>query len=286
MPLQGYEHSRELLRLLPNVLRAREFHLYLEGGRRIVDLWLAGGKAVLGHKTPRVLLEMKNAAERGLFTAFPHPTERRFIKALRQIFPDRAFRLYNEESALYRALEKKGIGGLIHDPAFPRESIEDSQTSESKEAGQNRISLWRPFIDDNYLSTILAPVLPWPLSPAVLVLDKGMDSSFPPGELIPPVILAPAARALYDLTAVVKAFSTKPVREPKIEKAIKDSLWRRRGIYLTIKQDTGEAEYAALFKHFLEGGFLIPPSKREPVILPREMSKGEEAKLAELLQNP
>ena len=279
--------DRELLRRLPRVLRARDFHLYLEGGKRLTDLWLDGGRAVLGHKPPRVLLELKNAAERGLFTPLPHPTERRLIKALGEFFPDRAFRLYADFGALRRALEKAGF-------------------SEAGGAGEKNVSLWRPFLElfpagkSCYAKTpILIPVLPWPLGPAALVLEKSLETSFPAGDLIPPVLLAPAARALYDLAAKIR--NPDRQRFHKIEKALRElkpgkqkagalssegSLWRRCGIYLTVNPEMDREKYASLFRHFLDGGFLIPPSPGEPAILPASMSKGEETKLAELLSSP
>jgi hypothetical protein len=258
--------ERELLRLLPRVLRARDFHLYTEGGKRLVDLWLQGGKAVLGHKPPKVTNELKNAAERGLFTPLPHPMEKRFIKALGEFFPGKTFRLYPDEGSLFRALAEAGFSAPFPDPAFP-------------ESGNTNISLWRPFLEPNN-APILIPVLPWPLSPAALALEEG---SFPAGDLIPPVLLAPAARSLYSLAAEQKALSQN-YRFPKIDKALKGSIWRRNGIYLTINRETEKEEYKKLFLNFLDGGFLIPPSPLEPLILPRIMSDGEEAKLASLLQ--
>ena len=240
----------ELLRLLPRVLRARDFHLYLEGGKRLTDLWLWGGKAVLGHKPPQVLREFKNSAERGLFTPLPHPLEKRFIKALGQVFPGKSFRLYLDEASLHRALDTAGIDNIAN------------------------VCRWRPFLDepDGKDSLLIYPVLPFTLGPAVLVLDSNADSSFPPGELIPPVLLAPATRALYDLAAILKAKS--PNRGsphlPKIERLFsikscanrpdtnaakeKDSgagMWRRRGIYLTLDRIMGKDEYTVLFRCFL-----------------------------------
>ena len=282
---------RELLKQLPKVLRARDFHLYTEGGKRLIDLWLEGGKAVLGHKPPRVLGELKNAAERGLFTSLPHPMERRFIRALGELFPGRRFRLYPDETSLRRALEGAGFAGpdtSISDPAFPLKE-------------KAKISLWRPFLEPQQdtapegITPILIPVLPWPLGPAVLVLEKEMEDTFPAGELIPPVLLAPAARAFYDLAAALKAkkpnsgqaenrrLKNNSPRYTKIEKVLKNSPWRRQGIYLSLEAGTGREEYAVLFRRFLEGGFLIPPSPAEPAILPMSMSAGEESKLAELL---
>jgi len=260
-------NDEELLRLLPRVLRARDFHLYTEGGRRLVDLWLQGGRAVLGHKPPGVLLELKNAAERGLFGPFPHPLERRLEKALAILCPDRSFRFYNDPLSMYKALEKAfpGESASISDPAFPgRQKV--------------TVTFWRPFVEPVSQAAILLPVLPWPLGPAVLALDKSMEASFPQGELIPPVLLAPAARAVYDLAAQIRNPSRQ--RYYRIEKA-HTGVWQRRGIYLTTQVD--REKYAELFRSFLEAGFLLPPKASEPVILPAAMSKGEETKLAKLL---
>jgi len=256
-----------LLPIMPKVLRARDFHLYTEGGKRLVDLWLNGGKAVLGHKPPGVLLELKNAAERGLFSPFPHPLERRLVKALAVFFPGRCFRFYNDPSSMYKALAGAGFSGPPQDPAFPDDN-----------AVKAPVSLWRPFVEPVPAAPILLPVLPWPLGPAVLALDKSVDASFPQGELIPPVLLAPAARALYDLAAQTRSPSRQ--RFYRVEKAV-GGVWQRRGIYLTTRMN--REKYAELFKRFLEAGFLLPPKADEPVILPAVMSKGEETKLAELL---
>ena len=292
----AYPPDRTLLRLLPSVLRARDFHLYLEGGKRLTDLWRAGGKAVLGHKPPRVLGELKNAAERGLFTSLPHPLERRFIKALGEFFPGRAFRLYSDDSSLQRALEGAGFTGPFSDPAFPSRD-DAARNSVTLTGGKPGVSLWRPFLEpssDTVPYGLLIPILPWPLGPSVLVLEKSMEASFPPGELIPPVLLAPAARSLYDLAAVMKTSGNGP-SYPKITKALAGQkpedapagtlagmLWERRGIYITATAMNRE-KYEALFRRFLEGGFLIPPSQEEPLILPLSMSPGEESKLSELL---
>jgi len=247
------QNEQGLLRLLPKVLRARDFYLYLENGKRLTDLWLAGGRAVLGHKPPNILRELKNAAERGLFAPLPHPLEKRFLKALAELFPDRSFRLYNDSGSLQCALEQAGFSG--------------------------QIPLWRPFLGEQ--SSLFIPILPWQLGPEVLVLEQNMEASFPPGEIIPPVLLAPATRACYDLIAKIR--NPDRQRYHKVEKTLDEgkSLWRRQGIYL-ITEAAGE-EYAALFRKFLEGGFLLPPAPSEPAILPALMSKGEEAKLIGLL---
>jgi len=79
---------------IPNVLRARGYRLYLANGKRLVDLWLNGGSAVLGHTPSNLLRELKNTASRGLYAPFPHFTEARFVKALLKLFPEHSFRYY------------------------------------------------------------------------------------------------------------------------------------------------------------------------------------------------
>jgi hypothetical protein len=72
---------------------------------------------------------------------------------------------------------------------------------------------------------------------------------------------------------------------PRVAKALQGTRWRRQGIYLYPKERPGNDEWAALFSKFLEAGFLLPPNQDQPLILPGELSPGEEAKLAAVLEN-
>jgi hypothetical protein len=255
--------SAFLLRGLPPVLRARGFYLYTEGGKRLVDLWLDAGKNILGHKPPNAVRELKNSAQRGLFSPLPHPQEKRFVKALAKLFPGHAFRLYRDEASLREAL---------------------------KDAGKNApdIPLVRPLESGGALfsiphSPLFIPAIPCPLGPAVLVLDKTMESLFPPGDIIPPLLLAMAARGVYDLIAL--APERVKVTYRQIEKALAapDCKWRGLGIYLYYKNNQSHEGWKGLWEHFLEAGFLLPPAPGEPLILPGIISPGEEKKLSALL---
>jgi hypothetical protein len=298
---------------LPVILRARGFRLYAQGGRRLVDLWQAGGRAILGHNPAGVLRDFKNYAGRGLFAPLPHPQERRLAKALSQILPGRAFRFYADRLSLRSALEAAGFpwGEPFPDPALPdRAPAPDSVCPP-------RPALWRPFIGAAEeppapgACPVLVPVLPWPLGPWALALETAWEGRFPPSEPLPPALLAAAARAVYDLIAAGPQ-GGRPVY-PKINQALYGSpaggAWRRRGLYLHCPalQIRGEAPQAGglfppefppppdlppapaagwenLRRRFLEGGFLIPPGPGEPLILPGLLSPGEEAKLAALLR--
>jgi len=254
-----------LLRLVPEVLRAREFRLYTKAGR-LVDLWQNNGAAVLGHTPPSLLRTLKNTASRGLYAPFPHFLEARYHKALSRVFPDRNFRLY----------------------AAPPPGLE-------KLAADGSAALWRPFADSASplgvpeSPPVLIPVVPgiqtWrnglPLGLCVLAVK---DEAVIEGDFLPPVLLAAAARGIYDLISAARARANP--QYPRIAKALKNSpqnFWQRGGIYLTPRQKPSQTEWAALFRRFLENGFLLPPLPSQPLILPGVLSPGEEAKLVSLL---
>lgn len=257
-----------LLRLVPAVLRARDFRLYT-GKTRLVDLWQNNGAAILGHTPPSLLRELKNTASRGLFAPFPHFLEDRYYKALARIFPNRIFRLY---TALPPQLVTEGVRN-------------------------NSAALWRPFVNpaDPLSVAANAPPVLVPILPGVhyglytLAIDpesaalKHREAAdlLPPGDLISPLLLSVAARGVYDLIAA--AAERARSHYPRISKALKSSQWQQQGLYLTLKQAPGSAEWAALFCHFLKHGFLIPPVPTQPLILPGVLSPGEESQLAKLL---
>ncbi|MDR0400913.1 MAG: hypothetical protein LBH51_08220 [Treponema sp.] len=307
---------------LPVVLRARGFRLYTQGGGRLVDLWQAGGRAVLGHNPAGVLRDLKNYANRGLFAPLPHSLERRLAKGLARLLPGRVFRFYPDQPSLCSALGTAGFSrGPFPDPAFIGAKPEPAENSfpgpsrtgpvpAAKPAARRGPELWRPFLEDAVnppdfrTLPILVPLLPWPLAPWVLALDPALESRFPPPAPIPPVLLAAAARALYDLIAAGPQ-GGRPVY-PRINQAVYRNSpgaakpWRRRGIYLIchpLQSQAGGGDpspvlpapaespgWESLFLRFLEGGFLIPPDPGEPLILPVVLSPGEEAKLAALLR--
>ena len=255
-----------LLKTVPSVLRARGFRLYTQDGRRLVDLWLNGGAAVLGHTPPNLLRELKNTASHGLYSPLPHFSESRYLKALSKLFPGRSFRLY----------------------AAPPPELTELFTS-------GAAKLWRPFIDPaspfaaEENASLLIPILPgiqsWrgdlPLGLCIAAAEsENQLKQLPAGDILPPLLLSIAARGVYDfLASQQRAESVLP----RVVKSLKASLWRRQGIYLNPKEKMENDEWAALFGKFLNAGFLLPPIQDQPLILPGELSDGEEAKLAAVL---
>jgi hypothetical protein len=258
------EGEFSLLKQIPAVLRARGFRLYTNGGR-LIDLWQNGGSAILGHTPPSLLREMKNTASRGLYAPFPHFTEGRLIKALSKLLPGYSFRLYVAPPPELASLFNSGAA-----------------------------CLWRPFINTETPfaaeEPLLIPVLPcihtWRnnlptgLCTAAAKTESRLEQ-LPASDILSPVLLAMAARGVYDLLA--SPDRGKPAL-PRTSKALKNSKnWQRRGIYLSLKKEPSLETWSSLFRQFLEAGFLLPPIPSQPVILPGELSPGEDAKLADVI---
>jgi len=262
-------------RLLPHVLRARAYRLYLADGRRLVDLWLNGGAAILGHTPRNLLREIKNTASRGLYAPLPHFTENRFLKALSKLLPGYSFRIY--------AAPPEGlIAELWHPYAGAGNSV----------AGDcyKQLSTSENYSQQNFQhSPLLIPVIPgiqtWrgklPMGLCVVAGKSENDLvQLPESDMLSPILLATATRGIYDIIATPER--AKP-RFLRIAKALKNSIWQRNGIYLSLKHEPTPEEWEKLFNRFMEVGFLLPPYPCFPVILPGELSDGEEKKLAEVL---
>jgi hypothetical protein len=246
------------LGLLPPVKRARGYRLYTESSR-FVDLYLDGGRAVLGHNAANVLRELKNAAERSLFAPYPSFYARRFEKALSLLFPGKSLAVYGSMEAV---------------PSAIREAAE----------------IWRPYKGGGTENSSFLAILPHPLAPVVWAALPQDGCAVPEREIgccgcpprISPVIMALATRAIYD---VLHTPERGHAVFRRVEAVLEGSAWKREGIYVTRKEPVTDAAWARVFKRFLEAGFLVPPTQREPLVLPGELSSGEENALAECLRN-
>jgi hypothetical protein len=235
------------LDLLSPIKRARGYRLYAES-KRFVDLYLDGGRAILGHNPPNVLRELKNAAERSLFAPYPSYYTKRFEKALSQLFPGKSFVVYASMEAVPAAI--KDVTPLV-----------------------------RPYMSYSGTEPFLA-ILPHPLAPVALGYTADhLDGALQGVPLqISPVILALSTRAIYD---VLHSPERGDVVFKRVEKALANGPWRREGIYITPREKMTDNEWTRIFRRFLDAGFLIPPAQHDPLILPGELSDGEDKLLAE-----
>ncbi len=261
----------DLLGRLPSIRRARGYRLYDHRGRRYLDLYQEGGRALLGHRPAGVGRALKGAISKGLAADLPSVYARRLEKALLRYFLPgyREARIYCcREQALEAAAAFLGGGlgpGEVADPALGHSS--------------ERVSLWRPLLEEPPRAQVLLPVLPFAMgsAPAVVCFRAVPPPELPlPGPLSP-VILAGAVRALYELRRWVQP----PWLTPDLLQGA--PAWRQRGVYLSF--ESGEEEYAAVFDRFLAAGLLLAPARDTPSILPGEASPGELKTLTALLRH-
>jgi hypothetical protein len=106
-------------------------------------------------------------------------------------------------------------------------------------------------------------------------------AQLPQSDILSPVLLSIAARGIHDLLASPQR--AKPALGRTNKALLKTPVWRRQGIYLTLKETPTAEKWETLFRQFLDAGFLLPPTPFQPVILPGELSDGEDIKLAGLL---
>jgi len=268
-----------LLNKVPQVLRAKGFRLYTDGGQRLVDLWLNGGAAVLGHTPANMLRELKNTANRGLYAPYPHFTESRFLKALSKLFPNSKFRLYAAPPPELITLFKNGTAKFWRPFA---QSIPNGAENEKK---------------SSLLIPVLSGIQTWreglPLGLCVVVYNEADDangkseieklfSQLPTGDILSPILFAIATRGVHDL--ITSSEKRKPLLT-KVTESLQNSQWKQNGIYLTLKEEITSKEWESLFDKFLKAGFLLPPIQCHPLILPADLSAGEEAKLIAVLES-
>jgi hypothetical protein len=253
-----------LIDLVPSIRRARGFRLYDGAGGRYLDLYQDGGAAILGHRSPGSVREMKEALSRGLVGGLPSHHEKRLQKALLRLFPGyRCVRTYSSpEKALEAVSAFLGVRvdeGDVFDPAFG--SLPASR----------RVSFWRPFLP------AVGPVEPEVLIPILPLTGRGSftaacfrsaeGKSVPASDPVPPYLLAGSLRGLADLAVARRS-------DDAARGALEGAYgWKLNGPY--IAPAFPASAYPAVFRAFLDAGVLLSPFFPGPSILPAEASPGE-----------
>jgi hypothetical protein len=256
---------------VPRIRRARGFRLYDVTGRRLLDLWQAGGEAILGHRAVRAGSALKAALDRGLAAPLPTAWEARLVAALARRFPSyRTVRLYaSRERALAAAARVLGTPVTAADVADPGLGTR----------GGGQVGLWRPFLDIRPAWPVLLPVLPFTLggSPAAVCFRDALPREAEPSDTIAGIA---GIAALRGLAGLAHARTEDPFGPRDLDGA---PGWERRGPYVRPAFDAGA--YLDVFRAFLARGVLLSPYCPGPSILPGEASEGERRLLTSLFHS-
>ena len=291
----------EIRKRYGNVRRARGYYLYTEKNVRLLDLWLDGGKALLGRRAGQANLVCKQFLDRGLTGWLPTNAENRLQRALEAAVPGYpVIRLY--------ATEEKAAGIL-------RSALHIAQND-----AEHPLPIWRPFLAegeavtderaahitaDGYAQRGGVMLIPpaYPLPCGIIAAESRFADVLPPSDTLFPPLAACLARAFFDLQKKIAAFQadaaecavatplcgekessaelhqrviseqrigSKQRREALKRRAEAERLipqvWNQNGWYLF--PHVSQAEYENLFMHALDAHVLISPDYAQPSILP------------------
>ena len=259
---------------LPVIRRARDFHLYTADGRRLLDLYLDGGAALLGHRPALLGRELKNVLGRGLTGNLPSVHGARLIRILRRLLPGHTwFGIAASADDAWRLLRGR-VNGL---PATLREVADPLCDCHWQEAA---VAWWRPLCEQQPFGggwlergpAALLHRLPFRIGAGPVTV-----STREPGEAgadchaagnVSPLLLSGAAAALGRLARAAPQRLAAAAQWPPEQGA-----WRRNGIYVT--GDYPRGRHAAVHAAFLDAGVLLNPDHAGPSVLPGIASPGE-----------
>ena len=258
---------------VPLIRRARGFRLYDAQGRRFIDLWQAGGRALLGHRSTQIGRGWANVVSRGLLAALPSGEQERLLRRLTSLLPGWRCVLAPDQ-ATAMAWARYGLG-----------EAELAVTDPARGPSDSPLQLWRPHCEDHDASAARALILILPYTVGQMPTPVCFRDVLPslPGDQADCHWLSPvvAAVALAGLAAVARR--PRPVWAGS--GLLKPSApWRLRGIYLA--PQVAADRYPALFQAFLAQGMVLNPELGGVSILPAELSEGEVARLRRALNTP
>ncbi len=259
---------------LPAVRRARDFHLYTADGRRILDLYLDGGAALLGHRPARLGRELKNLLERGLAGNLPSVHGARLVRTLRGLLPGhRWFGIAASVDAAWRLL----CGRIDRLPATLAEAADPLRDPGWREAP---VAWWRPLCEQQPLGgawleqgpAALLHRLPFRIGAGPVTVSTREPVAAGAGQheagSVSPLLLSGAAAALRHLARAAPQRLAAAAHWP-----VDLGAWRRTGIY--VLPNYPRCQHAGVFAAFLHAGVLLNPHHPAPNILPASASPGE-----------
>ena len=267
-----------------NIRRARGYYLYTEKNVRLLDLWLDGGKALLGRRAGQANLFYKQFLDKGLTGCLPTKADAQLQRALEALLPDfPVIRWYATDD------KAEWIAGSM------------------LQAGQNNavppLPIWRPFLEtvSNPIDAAKYTLKPahdslmlvtpaYPVPCGIIAAGSRFETRLPPSDTLFPPLAYSLARAFFDLKrkideyhiedghyldatgrnarvshTILKKRQAARNRKAEAERLI-PNIWTQKGWYLF--PHIPKAEYPALFLQALDAHVVLSPEYDTPSILP------------------
>lgn len=238
------------------IKRARGHRLYTTEGKKILDLSMDMGRAVLGHRPNGLSLAIKNVIERGLYARYDNIYEHRLTKELKKRFPSYGYITFLEhENRVTDYFNTK-----ITDPVF-------------EETSGVKIAYWRPFLETPATDNLVI-LYPLPgLNTTTVLLSRNkveMQSS-----AISPVILSGILRSMFDYDVEFNRFNRD---DYNVYKGIKDTELKAPYLIFNIS----DIKYSELTLKAENSGIMLN-NRAKIAVLTMDLSNGEIKKIIETL---
>jgi len=248
-----------------------------------------GGRAMLGAKGTGIGTAAKAAIDMGLARPMPSTWERRLGRELQRAYPGYAAARFfsSDERALAAAARAPGIAAANEGRARLRDIArrEADGAAIGPGSADGAVLLLRPFSEllpgpRADAAAMAMPLLPCPsaLAPSVLLVRDPELAKSVEGDILPPLTLASAHRALVELARMSEWYGEELWK--KADRRLAPH-FERLGPYL-YPRSGGEA-YDEVFKRALAAGALLSPDPELPSIVPGDFDDGELAALAAAL---
>ncbi len=150
----------QLASQLAPVQRAREYWLYTARGRYF-DMYLGEGRALFGHRPPKLGQAIKNHISKGLYSAYPHRLLPRLVRNIQRLYPSYT------HVAIYasRTRALQAFSQIIGETIDVTDIYDPAQPAHNHKLLKPSMAFTRPLLRPP-AADILLPVLPLPLSNA------------------------------------------------------------------------------------------------------------------------
>lgn len=286
LPFQSLIYKR-----FGNVRRARNFYLYTERKVRLLDMYLNGGRAILGHKPYDVMTKYKRELDHGIYGDLPTKSDGELRRALKTLFPDYEAGLYvTAETALKVASRLISDNVPCSKELYEKKEQHKIGTPESIYFNYVYVPVYRPFLSEDLGYAFL--FFPYPSISTAILLKKKDNRGYPEYEepILPAEKVAISA-FIYELIAKQKRdregaleHSMKSKKTLKLErhaKKEKEALWIAlskffivEGCYLYFIKNCG-MPYNVFFMKALEHHILLSPWEDVPSIFPTLQHYGQ-----------
>jgi len=272
--------ARTRLRRLPPIRRARLWRLYAEDGRRFLDFWMDGGRSLLGAKGRGIGTVAKAAVDMGLTRPLPSIREARLEKEVLRRYPGyAAARFYRDED---RALN---AAAAFLGPGVELQVLEPFAEFLGAGGPPGRGGAME---GGTALPRMAMPRLPCPaaLAPAVLLFREAVATRGAEGDIVPPLALACAHRALSEFDRFAEDYTEELWKRTDRRLA---AYFERHGpcLYARLAATAPAGvvpDYDRFFDAALGAGVLLSPAPELPSLIPGDFDDGELARLAKALE--